>query len=101
MLRKSAAESGDAKRYHTPAKYAATNRKFVFTGKEYSGLGPMAMEVGDVVAVLFGGHVPYVLRRAEGMYRLIGGCYVHGIMHGEALRAWKGGGGQEETFELC
>jgi hypothetical protein len=40
---------------------------------------------GDIIAVLAGGNVPYVLRPGTeiGEYELIGECYVHGIMDGE------------------
>jgi hypothetical protein len=34
--------------------------------------------------VLSGSNVPFVLRPVEDHYRLIGPCYVHGIMGGEA-----------------
>ncbi|KAK5207545.1 hypothetical protein LTR72_007193 [Exophiala xenobiotica] len=47
---------------------------------------------GDFIAVLYGCSVPVVLRPAEGAdaeeqreYQLIGECYVHGMMNGEAL----------------
>jgi hypothetical protein len=50
------------------------------------GTGPEGLRTGDVVCVLYGGNVPFILRRnAQGQYILIGGCYVSGIMHGEAL----------------
>jgi hypothetical protein len=38
---------------------------------------------GDVIAVLLGGTVPFLLREDGHNYRLIGDCYVHGIMDGE------------------
>jgi hypothetical protein len=34
---------------------------------------------------LFGGSVPYLLRKKGGFYVLIGEVYVHGIMFGEAM----------------
>jgi hypothetical protein len=44
------------------------------------------MQPGDVVAVLSGGHVPYVIRPvAEGKYRFLSEVYVEGLMEGEAL----------------
>ena len=50
------------------------------------GMGSRSVEVGDEVWVLKGGNVPFVLRRVkEGVYRLVGDAYVHGIMHGEAI----------------
>lgn len=41
---------------------------------------------GDVVCVLGGGRTPFVLRVIEGTvdgYKLVGVCYVYGIMNGE------------------
>ncbi|KAK3367646.1 heterokaryon incompatibility protein-domain-containing protein [Podospora didyma] len=72
------------------------------------GLGPAAMREGDVVAILFGGVVPFVLRPVdseEGVardgdddgsstgsnekkkWRLVGECFVPGLMQGEAVIA--------------
>jgi len=61
-------------------------RRLFRTQKGYLGVGPQSLEVGDVVVVLPGAGVPFVLRTAgDGRWRLIGEGYVHGIMHGEAL----------------
>jgi hypothetical protein len=50
------------------------------------GLVPAEAEVGDVIAILLGAPVPQVLRlQADGSYRLVGECYVRGVMDGEAL----------------
>lgn len=57
------------------------------------GLGPEAMRVGDVVVVLFGGVVPFVLRPVDAesergprrRWRLVGECLVPGLMQGEAV----------------
>jgi hypothetical protein len=50
---------------------------------------PRETRVGDIVVVLFGGWVPYVLRPldVEGEFELVGHCYVHGIMDGEWIEA--------------
>jgi hypothetical protein len=49
---------------------------------------PLETRVGDVVVVLFGGWVPYVLRPVgDGEFELVGHCYVHGIMDGEWVEA--------------
>ncbi|OAL54018.1 HET-domain-containing protein [Pyrenochaeta sp. DS3sAY3a] len=48
--------------------------------------GPHARK-GDVVVAVYGGDVPFVLRRAgEGRWRLVGACYVEGAMFGELAR---------------
>jgi hypothetical protein len=60
------------------------------TTRGFLGLGPPAAEVGDLVVVLGGGDVPFVLRsvgvRGDGArerFKLIGEAYVHGVMYGE------------------
>lgn len=51
------------------------------------GLGPAAMRPGDVVAVLFGGIVPYVLRPLDGGQKwvFVGECIVPTIMQGQVV----------------
>jgi hypothetical protein len=50
------------------------------------GTGPEGLRVGDIVCVLYGGDVPFILHPdGKGQYTLIGECYVCGIMQGEAL----------------
>lgn len=57
------------------------------------GSVPHMTEVGDRIVILNGSNVPLVLRPVEDHYKLIGPCYVHGIMYGEA---WPE---DEETLE--
>ena len=43
--------------------------------------------IGDKICILFGSRVPFVLRECEGrFFKLVGECYVHGIMDGEAMK---------------
>jgi hypothetical protein len=52
------------------------------------GLGPAAMRPGDVIVVLFGGIVPYVLRpRSKSGWQFVGECFVPSMMQGEAVEA--------------
>lgn len=56
------------------------------TEKRYLGLFPRQVQPGDVICILVGFHVPYVLRKAgNGKYTLVGECYVHGVMNGEVM----------------
>jgi hypothetical protein len=49
------------------------NRAFFITKNGYMGLGYPAIEEGDVISVLMGGQVPFVLRPADnGLFLLIG-----------------------------
>ncbi|PQE29702.1 Heterokaryon incompatibility protein [Rutstroemia sp. NJR-2017a WRK4] len=77
---------------------AAMKRAFFVTEKGYMGLGPSSMVEGDLVYVLSGGQVPFILRptiSAEG-FALVGESYIHGIMDGEATIL----GIEIETFYL-
>lgn len=74
-------------------------RLFV-TSTGYMGLGPSSTVVGDSVYVLVGGCTPFVLRPAgesdipsighKQCHQLIGDCYVHGLMDGEAMERYRG-----------
>lgn len=66
--------------------------RFFVTDTGLSGLGPFSAEPGDVVAIIPGGTVPYILREHsdpsfKDCYIFVGECYVHSIMDGELLRA--------------
>lgn len=52
----------------------------------YVGMCPMESEPGDVVCILLGAQVPYVLRkRDDGDWQLVGEAHVYGIMDGEFM----------------
>ncbi|KAF5602219.1 heterokaryon incompatibility (het-6OR allele) [Fusarium pseudocircinatum] len=60
------------------------------TDKGMIGLVPLLAETGDEIYVLNGGVVPFVLRKGKRLlngFRLVGECYIHGIMNGEALQS--------------
>jgi hypothetical protein len=72
------------------------------TKKGYVGFVPKKSAVGDRIFVLMGCDVPLVLRPCgKGVYRLVGECYVHGIMKGEAMEALDKGKYVLETVTLC
>jgi hypothetical protein len=57
--------------------------KFMVSHRSYFGRAPLQAMKGDIIAVLLGGTVHFLLRQDGNHYRLIGDCYVHGIMDGE------------------
>ena len=62
--------------------------RFVTTKVGRCGIAPANVEVGDVVALFGGGNVPFIVRpgpEREGAFRLVGECYVDGIMRGECV----------------
>lgn len=70
----------------TSMVHAVRNRRLCFTDKGYLGLVPETSKVGDEIHILDGCHIPYLLRKVDNRrHRLVGECYVHGIMRGEAV----------------
>jgi hypothetical protein len=68
---------------------AALRRRMCVTEKGFVGLVPIITSLGDVVVVFPGAAVPFVLRSVEGrddIFRMVGECYVHGIMGGEVSK---------------
>ncbi|KAF4339634.1 heterokaryon incompatibility (het-6OR allele) [Fusarium beomiforme] len=77
---------------------------FFVTTSGLFGLCPWRSKEGDVIVLLDGGNVPYLLRPVEGQkYELVGECFVQGIMHGEMLEALEklgNGAGKRQVFDL-
>jgi hypothetical protein len=72
------------------------------TSTEMLGIGPEAMTPGDVVVVLHGGQVPFVLRPVEnGLWRLIDECYLYDVNEGRIHREWEEKGSVSEKFTIC
>jgi hypothetical protein len=62
--------------------------RFVVMKRGYVGVVPNLAKLGDTVAIFKGGQIPFVLQTSverPGAFRLVGGCYVHGVMNGEGL----------------
>jgi hypothetical protein len=63
------------------------------------GLGPEGMRADDVVVVLHGASVPFVLRPVEnGLWRLVGECYLYDVNEGRVVREWEEKGSISERF---
>ena len=95
-------QPGDnGKLYDQAVRNVARGRRvFAATGC-HVGLGPNVLRDGDIVTVLLGGPVPYVLRPLRsGMYYFVGECYVPGYMLGEAVAEWRAGVLKKERFGL-
>lgn len=62
------------------------------------GTGLPGVMAGDIVCILFGFDVPYILRptEIEGEYLLIGECYVEELMEGKGMEM----GLQEQRLTL-
>ena len=64
---------------------AMPGRRFFTTREGYIGLAPSRTTAGDLVCVIKGANVPFILRPTGEDYVLVGECYCHGIMHGEVM----------------
>ncbi|KAH6671956.1 heterokaryon incompatibility protein-domain-containing protein [Halenospora varia] len=75
-----------ARKYCGEIAAKAHRRKPFVTAKGYLGLGPDHIKPGDVIAILIGSQVPFVLRKSvDRKYEIVGEAYVDGIMDGEAV----------------
>ncbi|OAA55271.1 heterokaryon incompatibility protein [Niveomyces insectorum RCEF 264] len=89
-----------------------SGRCFFVASNGSVGLCPNRTREGDVVAVLSGGQVPFLLRPAstprsgddvvatKPVYELVGECFLRGIMHGEFVARQAGLGAVPEVFTL-
>lgn len=91
------AQDGDAFKWSYGATLVTRYRRFGTTARGAFLIGPDTTQEGDTVAMLYGGRTPFVLRpREDGGWTLVGECYVHGMMGGEALEEE----GEDETFSI-
>ncbi|KAI0418320.1 heterokaryon incompatibility protein-domain-containing protein [Xylaria grammica] len=75
-------------------------RRFAGTDGGLIGWVPEETVEGDMVVIPYGSRVPFVVRGdGKGRYRLIGECYVHGLMDGRAINA-KGMQERETVIQL-
>jgi hypothetical protein len=64
----------------------SAKRRFSVTRAGRLACVPKDPREGDIICILFGGEVPYVLRSTgDGFFAVVGECYVDDIMHGEGL----------------
>jgi hypothetical protein len=79
-----------------------TRGRGVFTTeKGHMGLTALGVGVGDIICVLFGGQVLYVLHKEDDHHTFMGECYVHGMMDGEAMEEFKTGKFEVQDFVLA
>ncbi|XP_014551279.1 hypothetical protein COCVIDRAFT_113339 [Bipolaris victoriae FI3] len=95
------AAGGDADAFVALAKNFAINRRFFVTKQGRLGLGPKWTKKGDVVSVLFGSGLPYILRpKGNTQFMLLGESYTHSLMNGESIEAWRSGRLKDQYLDL-
>lgn len=79
-----------AYRYYRSCLEMAVDRRFYITENGRFGLAPATAKVGDEVCVILGANLPYLVRKAPTFrsdspkYRIVGSCYIDGLMYGKA-----------------
>ncbi|KAI0855014.1 HET domain-containing protein [Xylaria cubensis] len=91
---------GDPEAYAALASNFCLGRKFIVTLEGRMGIGPTGTQPGDLIFVIFGGGVPYILRKQQSGFLFVGESYIHGLMNGEAVQAWQRDELAEEIIEL-
>jgi hypothetical protein len=67
-------------------KSMCSGRPYISTSTGLLGLGCPGIQVGDVICILYGTTLPYVLRpRPDGAMAFVGDAYIYNAMNGEAL----------------
>ncbi|GFF27726.1 heterokaryon incompatibility protein 6, OR allele [Aspergillus udagawae] len=88
----SQAGKGDRLQFLMDMQVIMANRQVFTTKRGFLGIGPRALREGDICCILFGAMVPIMLRRKpNSRYVLVGESYVHGIMQGETMEAFREG----------
>jgi hypothetical protein len=86
------------------------NRVVFTTANGYAGLGPHGLKKGDRICIILGAATPFIIRESElvertgnkdmvhgdGMFVLVGECYIHGLMEGEGMMM-----GEVQDIVLC
>jgi hypothetical protein len=67
-------------------------RRLFVTHNAYVGLAREEVKVGDLVTILMGGDIPFLLRERmeESTFQFVGEAYVHGVMYVEAIDGCEG-----------
>jgi hypothetical protein len=80
---------------------AVARRQFFLSNTGWMGLAPTSAVKGDIICILLGGATPFVLRPAgNDLYQLVGECYIHGMMDGEAMEDLEKGKYKEKEITL-
>ena len=89
---------------YTPCYFNSQNT----SGDVQAGLCPDGIRTGDIVVILHGGKVPYILRENKSrngeshsehstFHEFVGECYLEGVMHGEIMSQLTT---EPETFDI-
>ena len=88
--------------YRHAISHAAAMTFCISKSKKSMCLGDTTIPIqrDDLICVLFGAQIPFVLRPNGEYYTLMGPCYVHGVMDGEAMSMEEAEPSNHEWFSL-
>jgi hypothetical protein len=69
--------------YRNALATSLLGRSFFTTTTGFLGIGVPGIRRGDVITILFGAELPFVLRQNGEVCQMIGACYVSGMMDGK------------------
>jgi len=78
----------EAMRFSRGARELCFSRRRAVSCGGYAAQVPLATQVGDLIFLPLGSPIPFIIRSSDSRrdhFELIGECYVHGIMNGEAI----------------
>lgn len=76
------------------------DRCFFLSPKEFVGIANGVPLHTDLLTVLLGGQVPFILRKVGDQYTLVGEAYVHGFMDERAIDMWREGELEMQFFDI-
>ncbi|KAH6673488.1 heterokaryon incompatibility protein [Halenospora varia] len=79
-------EHQDAATRYRGRMYAMRDKRPYISTKGYVGMGPVTTKPGDIIVILIGAQVPFILRpRGRDRFFLLGESYCDGVMDGEMV----------------
>lgn len=75
--------------------------RLCMTGAGRVGKVPETAEIGDKIVVLFACNTPVVIRPEGDHYRVVGTCFIDGLMKGEAIEMMDCGELKTEMISFC
>lgn len=95
--RKARAELADR---HRQEVSTSEDRCFFLSPREFIGVANGMPLHTDLLVVLLGGKVPFILRNVGEQYTLVGEAYVHGFMDERAIDMWHQGELEIQSFDI-
>jgi hypothetical protein len=86
--------------YCNRASKITLGRLLCKTSNSYLALVPLLASPGDQIVIFSGGRIPFVIQETGDTFKLLGPCYIHGIMDGQAFPKGESGCEKLNWFTL-